>query len=79
MTTESEQETKKKDTKGMEIIKFSMCSAILAAILVIGVDVLAKVLIGVVIAVLVYHILKIGIPWVKDLNLAKKGKKKKED
>jgi Zn-dependent M16 (insulinase) family peptidase len=78
MTTESEQETKK-DTKGMEIIKFSLCSAILAAILVIGVDVLAKVLIGVVIAVLVYHILKIGIPWVKDIKMAKKGKKNKED
>lgn len=78
MTTESEQETKK-DTKGMEIIKFSLCSAILAAILVIGVDVLAKVLIGVVIAVLVYHILKIGIPWVKDIKMAKKGKNKKED
>lgn len=78
MSTESEQGTKK-DTKGMEIIKFSLCSAILAAILVIGVDVLAKVLIGVVIAVLVYHILKIGIPWVKDIKLAKKGKKQKED
>ena len=68
----SDKGTDKKDPKTMEIIKFSMCSAILAAILIIGVDALARVLIGLVIAVLIYHILKIGVPWLKEL---KKGKK----
>lgn len=63
-----------KDSKGVEIAKFSLCSAILAAILVIGVDAVAKVLIGIVIAVLVYHILKIGIPWMRDVRLERKKK-----
>ena len=71
----SEKGDDKKDPKTMEIIKFSMCSAILAAILIIGVDTLARVLIGLVIAILIYHILKIGVPWLKELE---KGKKKKE-